>query len=245
MELYIEAQLKNYEAGRQAPHFRTLVGSLDSAYRAVLVAPDGPLIFGRLLLICHKSALAAASLIAQTQPEDSVGITRRAVEVGKVALAIKLNDENAVQWTSYQERHDRWLKRQQGEKPSPFRVQFKDVKDEPLMAELDRWLGILSDASVHFTPEFYDSLDWDTQVGPDGDGHIFLNYFHRDVREIERHYMVFAAVHGTILKVFDKCMDHGISKRPETLAAVNTFWATAKSFNDAYQEKYHAPAVPS
>jgi len=51
MDLYIEAQLKNYEAGRQTPHFRTLVGSLDSAYRAVLVAPDGPLIFGRLLLI--------------------------------------------------------------------------------------------------------------------------------------------------------------------------------------------------
>ena len=48
-------------------------------------------------LICHKSMLSAAALIAQAQPEDSVYITRRAVEAGRVALAIKLNDENALQ----------------------------------------------------------------------------------------------------------------------------------------------------
>lgn len=182
--------------------------------------------------------LSAATLIAQRQPEDSVGVTRRAVEVARVALAIKLNDENALQWTSYQDRHDRWLRRQQGERPKSFR--FKNVEGEPLMAELNRFLGILSDAYVHFTPEFYASLDWDELKAPGGGGEIFLHYFHRNSREIERQYLLLASVHGIILKVFDKCFDGGISGDAEKLAQVNRFWAAAKTFSDAYQERYGA-----
>ena len=72
-------------------------------------------------------------MIAQSQPEDSVPITRRAVEAASVALAIKLNEENTLHRTSYQERHDRWLKRQQGEKPKSFRVEFVDVRGDALV----------------------------------------------------------------------------------------------------------------
>lgn len=239
MNEYLKALRNNLEGGVHGPCMTELIGSLDAAYRAVnRQPPKGPLVFGRFLLICHKSLLSAATLIAQAQPEDSVGITRRAVEAARLALAIKLNDQNALQWTAYQERHDRWIKRQQGEKPKPFRVKFTNIRGELLIDELDRWLGILSDAYVHFSPEFYDSLDWDERTGPDGDSQIFLNYFHRDAREVERHFNTLAAVHGSILKTFDRCLGGGISGDPEILVAVNQFWNTAKRYNDDYQKRY-------
>jgi hypothetical protein len=240
MDGYLKALSNNLEGGAASPHMTELIRSLDAAYRAITQSPPrGPLVFGRFLLICHKSMLSAAVLISQRQPEDSVGVTRRAVEAARLALAIKLNDSNASEWLSYQERHDRWLKRQQGEKPKPFRIEFAGVKGDALMDELDRWLGILSDAYVHFTPEFYDSLDWDERIRqPEGDGEIFLHYFHRDEREIERHFNTLAAVHGSILKVFDRCFDGGISGDPVKLAVVNQFWSTAKRFNGDYQKRY-------
>jgi hypothetical protein len=245
MDAYFKALRDNLEVGLRGPCVVELIASLDAAYQTVVKPPPkGQLIFGRFLLICHKSMLSAAALIAQTQPEDSVGVTRRAIEVARVALAIKLNDQNALQWTSYQERHDRWIKRQHGEKPKSFRVEFAGVKGDALIEELDRWLGVLSDAYVHFTPEFYDSLDWDERIKDSGDGEIFLNYFHRSQREIERHFNTLAAVHVSILKAFDRCFDGGISTDAEKIAAVNHFWKTAKKFNDDYQERYGEKESP-
>jgi len=149
MQEFLSARRRNLEAGCQHPIFTDLIGSLDRAYRAVIDNhdPSAPQIFGRIVLICHRSLLSAASLVAQLQPDDSVGVTRRAVEAAKVALAIKLDDDNARQWVSFQERHDRWIKRQLNEKPKSFHVKFKGLTKEPLVNELDRYLGILSDAS--------------------------------------------------------------------------------------------------
>jgi hypothetical protein len=235
MREYVEKVLHNLDGGSRAPLFAELIGSLDEAYRTIIARPpSGRLIFARFMLICHKSFLSAATLIAQQQPEDAGGITRRAAECARVALAIRLNDANADHWLSYQERYDRWLKRRQGEKPKYFTVKFADMTNEPLAQELDRWLGILSDALVHFTPEFYDSLAWEEHVEPSCNGKIFLNYFHTDQREIERSVLDLAAVHGTILKTFDRCFDGGISADAQKLAAVNEFWATARRLNGDY-----------
>jgi hypothetical protein len=85
--------------------------------------------------------LSAAGLIAERHPEDSVGVTRRAVEVAEAALAFKLNDANASQWAAYEERHARWLKRQAAEKPRPFHVQYRDIVGDPLMDEIKRGSG--------------------------------------------------------------------------------------------------------
>jgi hypothetical protein len=246
MREFMQAQRKNLDQGCQGTIFQELIGALDQAYRTIIGKhdPDSPRIFGQLLLICHKSMLSAATLVAQSQPDDSVGITRRAVEAAKVALAVKLNDENGQQWVSFQERHDRWIRRQQNEKPKPFHVQFRDLRGDPVAEDLDKWLGILSDAYVHFTPEYYGSLDWDERPGPDGSGVIFLNYFHRDAREIERHLIALAAVHRVILKAFDKCFDGRISGDPEMLAAVNEFWESGKRANDEYQRRYGVAPEP-
>ena len=181
MDGYFQALKNNLAEGMCSPYVTEMMASAARAYKTIIsIPPTGPLLFGRLLLICGKSMFSATALIAERQPEDSVAVTRRALEVAKVALAVKLKDTNAAQWTSHQERHDRWLKRLQREKPKPFRVEFTEIRGEPLMDEIDRWLGILSDAYVHFTPEFYDSLDWQEQVEEDGNGKIFLHYFHRN-----------------------------------------------------------------
>ena len=163
MNEFIAGQRENLETVRGAPHFRELIGAVDAAYKGAIGAVPRagvPIIFARILLVCHKSRLSAATLIAQGQPEDSTGITRRALEAARVALAVKINDANALLWTAYQERHDRWLKRLQNEKPRSFIVRFADVQGDALIERIDTHLGILSDASVHFTPEFYSNLDW-------------------------------------------------------------------------------------
>ncbi len=59
------------------------MGAVDAAYRSAVEAVPKigvPIIFAKILLVCHKSLLSAATLIAQGQPEDSTGITRRALE---------------------------------------------------------------------------------------------------------------------------------------------------------------------
>ena len=103
MDEFIEGQRENIEQLRRAPPLPRPDGRVDAAYRsAVDTVPrmGVPLIFARILLVCHKSLLSAATLIAQGQPEDSTGITRRALEAARVALAIKINDANALQWTA-------------------------------------------------------------------------------------------------------------------------------------------------
>jgi hypothetical protein len=85
MDGFIKAQLANFDIGSSNQFFKTLIPAADTAYQAAIacVPKDGVPMFGRILLICHKSLLSAAVLIAKLQPEDSVGITRRAGGVSR------------------------------------------------------------------------------------------------------------------------------------------------------------------
>ena len=239
MDGFIDAQRKNLDLGKQSVYFKDLIGATDAAYRLAIeyVPPEGYTVaFGRFLLICHKSLLSAATLIAQAQPEDSAGITRRAIEAAKLALAIKLNDENGRRWLSYQD--DRWVKRDLNEKPASFRLQLEGVRGDPLIDTLDKFLGILSDAHVHFTPEFYSSLDWEVRRNPDDSGEIHLNYFQRSPREVERHFILLAAVHGKILDAFDRCFDGRFRADEKVRAAVGEAWQIGKKLVDEYAARY-------
>ena len=192
MDELIRLQRANLDQVRSWPLFHNLIGALDSAYRAAVgcFPMEGiPIIFGQILLVCQKSMLSAATLTAQGQPEDSTAITRRSLEGARVALAIKNGDTNAAQWIAYQERHDRWSRRKQDERPKPLVVRFTDIRGDALIEGIDKHLGILSDASVHFTPEFYSSLDWEANRTPDGHGEIKLNHFQGSRRAIEREFL--------------------------------------------------------
>src|SRR6266540_2834635 len=112
---FSEAVRRHFESFSAHPLYAEGVGALDAAYEAAIrsLPPAGyPLIFGRLLLVCHKHMVSAANLIASCLPEDSAGVTRRAAEAAKVATAIHLNDANAQAWLSFDERNARWIKRQ-------------------------------------------------------------------------------------------------------------------------------------
>jgi len=161
MEEFIEAHRRNLQVNVRRPYFEQMIGALSAAYVAAIEALssiDAAQIFGRFLLIFDKSMRTAAVLIASCQPEDSVGITRRALECAKTALGVKLENANVANWLSAEDRLARWAARRKGERPKSFRVNLKMVKGDPLIEQLDGFIGVFSDVSVHFTPEFYRSL---------------------------------------------------------------------------------------
>jgi hypothetical protein len=248
LDKFIQAHIDNLRARVANPYFKDLMGTLEVSYRAAIRAmpADGvPNTFGRFLLICDKAMRAGAMLIAARQPEDSVAITRRAIEAAKTALAIKLNDANVANWLSSEERMARWAARQSNEKPKFFKIALENVKGDPLIDELDAFLGILSDAYVHFTPEFYSSLAWEVRANAEGaGGQIILNYFHTNEREIERHYTLLAAVHGLILRAFDRCADGRMLQDSACRESVNKFQRLGRELNAEYQRKYQEPAIP-
>jgi hypothetical protein len=233
---------KNFATLSDHPCYRIGIRALDAAYEAAIqcVPSDGyPVIFGRFLLMCHKHMLSAANLIAACLPEDSVGITRRAVEAAKVASAIRLNDANADAWLSYQERNDRWLKRQSKAKPKAFHVSYENLKGDKYTEALDNFIGMLSDAYVHFTPEYYSTLGWEVRVcDEDPGGQIFLNYFQQNIREIERHLLLLIAIHGTIMNAFDRCFDGYIYRQPIFKRAMDDMWSAAKPLNRDFNRRY-------
>jgi len=240
MDEFIKAQIANLEIGRRNRFFEHLIPAADAAYRAAIscVPRDATPMFGRITLIGHKALLSAAVLIAKLLPEDSVGITRRALEAARFALAMKINPENAFEWTAYQQRHDRWLQRQQGQKPQPFTPHFIDVRDDAQYDEIGRLLGILSDASVHFTPEFYTSLNWQVRRTSETDGEIHLEYFQNSVRDVERHFMTLGVAHTTILMVLDRCYDGRFQQVDEAKRCMDEFWRIGKDLSEVFKRDH-------
>ncbi len=201
-------------------------------------------LFGRFILVCDKAMRSASLLIMGRQPEDSAAITRRALEAAKTALAIKLNNVNAVNWLRYEDRKKRWDARLSKEKPKFLKITYENLKGDPLIDQIDELIAVLSDSSVHFTPEFYDALDWEAHGNADGVGmQIFLNYFQPDDREIERHYLQLASAHGLIWKAFDRCLDGRLTSDDEVRANLAKFWKTAEELRDDYQTRYEAPII--
>jgi hypothetical protein len=63
----------NLDGGLRGPYMTLLVASLDVACRAIIaMPPTGPLVFGRFLLLCHKSLLSASMAMS---PETLSRIT--------------------------------------------------------------------------------------------------------------------------------------------------------------------------
>ena len=200
---YFRAQKENLGNALRFEPYAILFPLVDQLYSAsiALVPRDKSPVFGKLLLICHKSFLAAASLIGQAQPDDAAPITRRAIEVVALADAIKTDRKSATKWAAFEDRMKRWQDRQEGKKPKSLKVHLE--AKHPNTRRLMETRGILSDAAVHFTPEFFGSLDW-----KQGQDSLFLNYFTRDQRTIEREIVSLVGIHVMILQVFNWCFDN-------------------------------------
>jgi len=94
LDEYVDTQQKNFAAIKESPHYSHLIVTVDRLYRTTidLIPACCPRVcFGKMLLMCHKSLLSAATLIAQGQPEDAAPISRRAIEIGHLAIAVHLD----------------------------------------------------------------------------------------------------------------------------------------------------------
>jgi len=122
--------------------------------------------------------------------------------VTRLALAVKRNPKNTEVWAAYEQRMERWKARNRGEKPKPLTPKLDLPHNHPILSELEKQLGILSDSAIHFTPEYFGSQHW-----VHGDSRIELRYFVSDQRTIECNLVTLIGIHANILRIFDECLN--------------------------------------
>ena len=88
------------------------------------------------------------------------------------------------------------------EKPKPLSPKLDLPRDHPILPDLEKYLGIFSDSSVHFTPEYLGSQHWIRNAA-----RFELRYFTSDQRAIEVILITLIGIHGNILRIFDECLD--------------------------------------
>src|ERR1022692_3420653 len=99
-----------------------------------LAQPRSSPTLGRLLMLCHREFLVAASQIQRGLPYDAAANTRRATEIARVALALKRDPENAHKWLHADVRQARWDARSAGNKPPRLpSVQFPRGRWRPAL----------------------------------------------------------------------------------------------------------------
>ena len=228
IDQYIQTQRDNLDSIRQLPHFSEQIPALHNVYkRAYALIPAGtPQHFVMLLLLCEKSLLSAATLIAQAQPDDAAAVTRRAEEIAKVALAVKYDVRNAEKWFAADKRLTRWQLRRQllsgstKDQPKSFREEFNLPKDHPVLQDLKTDIGMLSDSFVHFTPEFFFGQNWKQTSDT-----IQLNFFIADEWTLKMSFIQLCVSHVHILSIFDECLDGALQADQEwcaRMAAIST-----------------------
>jgi hypothetical protein len=204
---YLVAQQSNLEQIRRLRHFG-LIEPLDNLYECSVAAvpQKGPGHYARLLLVCAKAFVCAAGLIGRGQPEDSAGVTRRAIEAACLARAMKHDQRNFRRWLAGEERLERWKARGRGAKPKYLRQSVIDPPNHPGVELLRTHAGALSDATVHFTPELFGSQDWKIEKGDTG-VKIWLGHFEPSQQVIETGLVLLTGIHLHILSLFDECFD--------------------------------------
>lgn len=224
---YIKAQRKNLESALKFELFGATCPLMDKLYEVSIAAvpKDKSPVFGQFLLICHKSFLAAATLIGQAQPDDAAPITRRAIEVVRLAAAMKADPAVAEEWVAYDKRMERWQARDEGEIPKSLHIPIP--AEHPLVKQLmDTW-GIISDADVHFTPEYWGSLRWEKR-----DDKMFLQYFSGEQRTIETAIIQLLGAHMMMLRVLDDCLERSFSSSEAWRSIHDQLYARAKPWAD-------------
>jgi hypothetical protein len=223
---YLAAQFNRTTLFLRNQLFADLIGTIDAAY-AIPRKQNQNVTSGRarMYLTCHQAMFSAAACIARGVPLDAAAASRRALEAARTALAIKLDPKNGERWTAYEDRMARWSARDDDQKPPQLKkIKYDVLENDAMAAELLRFIGSLSDGAVHFTPEFFSRLDFQS---PNDRKHMFSEYLETDEQEIAHHLKVLAAVHVLILKTLDRCCDHGFTANSAFPVAVDNICAAA------------------
>lgn len=210
------AQAENAQGLSRAPHFASLVPLVDRMYSTASAMASrrySPTLV-RLMMLCQREFLVAAGQIQRGLPFDSHANTRRAVEVAKLALAVKRNRANAEEWLKVDVRQRRWDARRKGKKPGHLpSVRFPELDREPLIACLQEYFGIASDLYIHFTPEYFGQQAFSQTPMKDDMIYMALNYFTEE-RPILLHAVYLCGLHIRILLVFNAVFNNLMTGDP-------------------------------
>jgi hypothetical protein len=212
-DAYLMGQENNLAQVRRLPVFSDLVLPVKGLYEraADLVPAAAPPSFGRILLLGHKSLLSAAALLARGLPDDAAGVTRRAIEAVRTGRAVKHDRGNLDRWIAFEKRMARWTARAQNAKPKGLVAPALTLpQPHPVLDQLAKYLGMLSDVWVHFTPEFLDRQSW-REERKGASVIIGLNYFTESQEVIERELLNLGTIHLLCLDVLDECFASAFS----------------------------------
>jgi hypothetical protein len=245
LEEYLTAQQRNLDAIKSSMHYSRLIETVEHLYRSTFNL--GPLVcpricFAKMLLMCHKSFLSAATLIARGQAEDAAPVSRRAIEIGHLAIAVHLDSQNYLKWLDAKRRMARIASRMKGERPTnePGHKWGKDVLEHPLLADLRKFLGMISDYYAHFTPEFEGNLAWSEEAGAEGVS-LQLQYFDTDSRAINCAFLTLAAIHLKLLEVFNACFGGGLERDGGWQLVKTTAEAIARELAQEFRPEEQKP----
>ena len=132
-------------------------------------------------MLSHREFLVGCNLLQCGLPLDAGANTRRAIEIARLALAIKRDRANAESWMQSEKRQARWDAWQAGERPKNLPpLQWPEIDNDPLFAPLKDYFGMYSDTFVHFTPEFIGQQQFDERPSQDSVAVVNLRYFSSD-----------------------------------------------------------------
>lgn len=236
LDEFLEHDEFNLQQIRQKlPHFRELMPYVHRLYsRSIDLVPadTNVVLFAESLLLCHKAFLCAAATIGRRHPDDAAPITRRAIEVASVAIAVKADPANFERWQAYEARLKRWADRGAGKRPRPFFPAIQYPSNARLES-LRGYMGTLSDAFVHYTPEFAAGQDWRKVKRGDG-GYLELPYLTVDQRTIEQQFLLLGGIHVAILDLFVECFDFMFAKDGEWAAIRRDVERRAEALAETY-----------
>lgn len=210
-EGFLQAQEQRQRLRLNQEPFAPLILAVELAYEAgrLGLPKSSDLRIPQLFLLCHRSFLLAAAMIIQGHPADSGSVTRRAIEMARLAFALAYDSENVRRWGREEERLERWIARQEDRRPPRLQIEWKLPRPHSLLDTLGRWEGMLSDACVHFTPEFLFQYPFSFRRNE-----ALLSYFVENEEELRRMMRFCAATHLQILQLFDEAFA-GQLKRQE------------------------------
>jgi hypothetical protein len=230
--MYLAAQFNRTTFFLRNETFTRVIAAIDAAYAAARTQNQHVTAGrARIFIACHQAMYSAASCLARGVPLDAAAASRRALEAARTALAIKLDRQNGERWTAYEERLSRWQARQTNQRPLKLRIDYDVLRGDVLAEKLACFIGILSDAAVHFTPEFLLRLDF--QERKHGTV-MFSEYLEADEGQIAQDVKMLAAVHLLILKTIDRCCDGGFGASQQFPMALQNIAQAARGLYEEY-----------
>jgi hypothetical protein len=214
---------------------------MQAAYDAAFDAPPKPLdqMLWHLFALCHRSFLTAIGTIARGQPDEAGAVSRRALEMAKVAIAVKHDPANADAWAAYDERLARWKLREQGGKPSPIYPKLTYPEKHALLEQIRSFMGMLSDSEVHFTPEFLGQQKLERL--PE---HLLVPYFVTEPADIDQAARLVASSHVLVLQAFDEAFGRTFAAAEPFRQAMHTLSTTAQRLATTHAQA-SAPTTPA